>query len=155
MDKKTLIIGVGNLILKDEGVGIHAIRKLQAFKLPPGVDLIDAGTNTIDILSLIKEAERIIFIDALKGGGSPGTIYKITPADLMHEAKTPLSMHEVNLLDVLGMAEKLGVNAHIVIIGVEPKEILWGIELTPEVEEMLPKVIDAVFEELGVEKVGV
>jgi hydrogenase maturation protease len=148
-NKKVIIIGIGNLILQDEGVGVHAVRALEDMDLPPGVEVIDGGTATMELLPVFQEAERIIVIDALRGGEKPGTIYRLTPDDLMGETERPLSLHQVGLLEVLGMARQIGGEPEVVIIGVEPKEISWGMELTPEVEARLPRVIDAVFEELG------
>jgi len=147
-NKKVIIIGIGNLILRDEGVGVHAVRELEGRELPSGVEVIDGGTATMDLLSVMRDAKRIIVIDALKGGGGPGTIYRLSPDDLMAETEHPLSLHQVGLLEVLGMARQLGGDPEVVIIGVEPKEISWGMELTSEVQAKLPHVIDAVFEEL-------
>jgi hydrogenase maturation protease len=148
MTKKILIIGIGNLILRDEGIGVHAARKLEELALPSQVEVIEGGTATIELLPAIREAERIIVIDALKGGGLPGTIYRLRPDDLMCAKEQNLSLHQVGLLEVLGMARQLGGDPAVVIIGVEPKEISWGMELTPEVEAKLPKVVEAVLEEL-------
>jgi hydrogenase maturation protease len=147
-NKKILIVGVGNLILRDEGVGVHAVRELEKRDLPPHVEVIDGGTYLMDLLNVIQEAERIIVIDALQGGGAPGTVYRVTPDDLMAETERTLSLHQVGLLEILGIARQLGGDPQVVIIGVEPKEISWGMELTSEVEAKLPRVIDAVFEEL-------
>jgi hydrogenase maturation protease len=146
--KKVIILGVGNLILKDEGVGVHAVKEIENRGLPEGVEAIDGGTATMDLLSVIHESEKIIVIDALSSGGEPGTIYRCFPEDLMDADERPLSLHQVELLDVLLMARQLGGNAHVVIIGVEPKEISYGMELTPKVKAAVPKVIQAVFKEL-------
>jgi hydrogenase maturation protease len=146
--KKEVIIGIGNLILRDEGVGVHAVRELAGKKLPPQVEVIDGGTALMEILPVIRDAERIIVIDAIKGGGEPGTLYCVSPDDLMGETEHPLSLHQMGFLEVLGMARQLGGDPEVVIIGVEPKEISWGMELTPEVEAKLPQVIEAVLEEL-------
>ncbi len=147
-EKTVVIIGVGNLILRDEGVGVHVVRELETRELPPQVEVLDGGTALMDLLPVIHKAERIIVIDALQAGGEPGTIYRVCPDDLMGETENPLSLHQVGLLEVLGMVRQLGGDPEVVIIGVEPKEISWGMELTPEVQAKLPKVIDAVFEEL-------
>ena len=146
--EKTAIIGIGNLILRDEGLGVHVVRQLEDRELPRGVELIDGGTATTELLPVIHETERIIVIDALKAGGEPGTIYRVTPEDLVCETERPLSLHQVGFLEVLGMAQQLGGHGQVAIIGVEPKEISWGVELSPEVEATVPKVIEAVFEEL-------
>ena len=146
--KKVLILGVGNLILKDEGVGVHVVKEIENRKLPPGVEVIDGGTATMDLLSVIHDSESIIVIDVLSSGGEPGTIYRCLPEDLMEADERPLSLHQVELLDVLLMARQLGGHAYVVIIGVEPKEISYGMELTPKVRAAVPKVIQAVFKEL-------
>lgn len=146
--KKVLILGVGNLILKDEGVGVHVVKKMENRKLPPGVEVIDGGTATMDLLSIIYESEQIIVIDALSSGGEPGTIYRCLPEDLIKADERPLSLHQVELLDVLLMARQLGGHASVVIIGVEPKEISCGMELTSKVKAAVPKVIQAVLKEL-------
>ena len=124
------------------------MKELERMEMPAGVEAIDGGVATIDLLSVFQEAKKIIVIDALKTGGKPGTVYRITPEILLGETGRPLSLHEVDFLDVLGMARQLGSRSDVVIIGVEPKEVSWGMELTPEVKAKLPKVIEAVFEEL-------
>jgi len=148
MQKKTAIIGIGNLILKDEGVGVHAVQRLEGMNLPPSVEVIDGGTDAMDLLPMFQDYERIIVIDALKAGGRPGTIYRVTPEEIMHDRMRTLSLHEVGLLDVLGMARQLGGHGEVVIIGVEPKEISCSIELSPEVEGELPRLMEAVLAEL-------
>jgi hydrogenase maturation protease len=146
--QQVLIIGIGNVVLRDEGVGVHAAWRLKEEQLPPGVEVIDGGTATMDLLADIQKAERIIVIDAVKGGGVPGQIYRLRPDDLSPETEHQLSLHQAGFLDVLGMARQLGGAPEVVIIGVEPKEIAWGMELTPEVSGKLPNVIAAVFAEL-------
>lgn len=145
---KILVLGIGNLILKDEGIGVHVVQALEEQGLPPEVEVIDGGTATMDLLSVIYESERIIVIDALKAGGEPGTVYRCLAEDLAEASDRPLSLHQVGLLDVLGMARQLGGNASVTIIGIEPKEISWGLELTEEVQAAVPKVIEAVKREL-------
>jgi hydrogenase maturation protease len=148
MEKKTVILGIGNLILKDEGVGIHAIRRLEAMELPSGIEVVDGGTDAMDLLPYFQDFERIIVIDALRAGGEPGSIYRVTPDEIMEDEKRSLSLHEIGLLDVLLMSEHLGGHGEVVIIGVEPKEISCSMELTPEVEARLPHVMDAVLAEV-------
>jgi hydrogenase maturation protease len=145
---KVLILGVGNLLLKDEGIGVHVVRALEEKEFPPEVDIVDGGTATMDLLSVIYESEHIIVIDALKAGGEPGTIYRCLPEDLIDTSDRPLSLHQLGLLDVLGMARQLGGKAAVVIIGAEPKEISLGLELTEELQATVPKVIKAVKKEL-------
>ncbi|MFW6114918.1 MAG: hydrogenase maturation protease [Thermodesulfobacteriota bacterium] len=146
--KRVLILGIGNLILKDEGIGVHVLRALEEQSLPSQVELIEGGTATLDLLSPFCDSERIIVVDAMKATGKPGTIYRCLPEDLMEISDRPLSLHQVGLLDVLSMARQLGGNPAVVIIGVEPKEISWGLELTEEIQAVVPKVVEAVKLEL-------
>ena len=149
MEKKTIILGIGNLILRDEGIGIHAIRRLEALELPSGVEVVDGGTDSVDLLPYFQDYERIIVVDALRAGGEPGSIYRVTPDEIMEDEKRSLSLHEIGLLDVLLMAKHLGGHGEVVIIGVEPKEISCSMDLTLEVEARLPHVMDAVLAEIN------
>jgi len=146
---RTLIIGVGNTILQDEGVGMHAVRALEREKLPPGVLVIEAETSILDFLPQIQAAEKIIIIDALRTGALPGTIYRLTPEGLPVDAA--LSLHAMGPLQVIQLARQEGdFRAEVIIIGVEPKEMGLGMELTPEVKAQLPKITEVVLREIWI-----
>ncbi|MGB9792037.1 MAG: hydrogenase maturation protease [Thermacetogeniaceae bacterium] len=147
---KKVVVGIGNLLLKDEGVGVHVVRALERRSLPCDVELVDGGTAGPDLLPYMSGAEKIIVVDALKGGGEPGSVYCLTPDDCEPKAEgNPLSLHDLGILVALRDLELLeGRRPHVVIIGVEPKELDWGIELTPEVAASIPKVIELVEKEL-------
>ncbi|NPV29210.1 MAG: HyaD/HybD family hydrogenase maturation endopeptidase [Firmicutes bacterium] len=155
---KTIVLGVGNLLLKDEGVGIHAIRALRGRGLPPGVELIDGGTAGFDLLPLLMGADRIIIVDALRGGEPPGAVYRLTPADCLPQQGReagPISLHDLGILDVIRALEVLEQRTpEVVIIGVEPGEIDWGLELTPAVAASLPAVLEQIELELKNENGG-
>ncbi len=147
---KVMIIGVGNELLKDEGVGVHVVRALRENPSPGGVELeiIDGGTSPY-IFDLIEGVDRLIVIDAVKDGGEPATVYRFAPEDVIAGHKNLLSLHEVGLLENLRLLEQLGARPKdTVIIGVEPKEIDWGLELSPEVERIIPEVIRVVLKEV-------
>jgi hydrogenase maturation protease len=153
MSKKTIVLGVGNLLLKDEGIGIHVVQELQKRQLPNGVEVVDGATSGMNLLALFPEASRLIIVDCVKGGKEPGTIYKFTPDEVKkREWRLMTSLHDVNLADVLQLAEQMNeMPEEVVIIGVEPKELDYGVELSPELEAKLPQVIEEVFKELGKE----
>jgi len=148
--EKTIILGIGNLLLKDEGVGIHAIRALEGRDLPPGVELIDGGTAGFDLLPLLEGADKIIVVDALRGGEPPGAVYRLTPADCQaRQQDSPVSLHDFGILEGIRALEIIEERApRVVIIGVEPGEIDWGWELTPEVAASLPAVVKLIEKEL-------
>jgi len=144
---RRIILGIGNILLKDEGVGVHVVKHLQERGVPEGIEVIDGGTLGFDLLGLFEGTERIVVVDALKGGGEPGTVYRVRPEDLKEDQARALSLHQVGLLEVMEMAKLLGYEAEVVIIGVEPKEIAWGMELSPEVAAKVEKVATIALQE--------
>jgi hydrogenase maturation protease len=145
-----VVLGVGNLLLKDDGVGVHVVQKLMERVLPPDVEVIDGGTAAIDLLHFIAGTKRLIVVDALRGGGAPGTIYRLTPEDLeVRREGRGVTLHQSDLLDVLEMAARLGERPPtVIIIGVEPGEIDYGLDLSPGVAGRIPDIIDLVLSEL-------
>jgi hydrogenase maturation protease len=147
MPGKTLIVGMGNLIYKDEGIGVHVIEKMNKMELPGHIELLDIGTSTLDLISYLEGVEKLVVIDAMKAGGTPGTIYKCRPEDLLPAQEGPISLHEIGLLETLDMAKKKGLEIDAVVIGVEPKVFDWGMELSDEVKSKIPTIIEAVLKE--------
>ncbi|MDD4858623.1 MAG: HyaD/HybD family hydrogenase maturation endopeptidase [Dehalococcoidales bacterium] len=145
---RCVVIGVGNLLMKDDGVGIHAVQALQELALPQEVTIIDGGTSP-DLIALSRAGDKLIIIDAARAGGAPGAIYRFTPDDLDPRAGRLLSLHEFGVKESLQtMRLAKTAPAETVIIGVEPKEIDWGMELSPEVKEKLPEIVKAVLREI-------
>lgn len=144
-----LVLGVGNILLGDEGVGVHIIRAMQLRERLTGVELLDGGTLTLDILDSLADRDKVIIIDAVKGGGQPGTVYRFTPNDIAMQSHNPFSLHQISLLEMLKMAELTDcIPRDIVILGIEPKVVDWGLELSQEVAAQVPKVIELVLGEL-------
>jgi hydrogenase maturation protease len=148
--RKTIVLCIGNLLLKDEGVGVHVCRALAERPLPPEVDLVDGGTVGCDLLPLLTEADKIIIVDALVGGEQPGDVYRLTLEQCqMHTDEDAISLHDLGIYSVLHDLKLLeGHLPEVVIIGIEPLEIGFGTELTREVAASLPKVLDLVIAEL-------
>ena len=88
---RIVIIGVGNLLLKDEGLGIHVVRELREKALPPGVEVIDGGVAGIGLLDLFQGARKLVLIDAADMNLAPGTVVRFTPEDIRSRAGTPSS----------------------------------------------------------------
>ena len=144
---KILVVGMGNLIYRDEGIGAHIIREMEKMKLPSHIELLDIGTSTMDLISYMKEVKKLIVIDAMRAGGKPGTIYKCKPEDLLPKDEGPISLHEIGLLETLNMTKKLGMEIQTVIVGIEPEIMEWGTELTEAVKNKIPMIIEAVLKE--------
>ena len=143
--KKLLVLGVGNLLLMDEGIGVHAIRKFWEEKENYDeslVDFIDGGTFTQDIFYLFEEYEKVLVLDIVRAGHPPGTVYSLDEDDLVKNEKQVLSLHDIDLLDSLGMAEMRGNRPSLKIVGIEPEKIDWGTELTETLQKAFPAYLD-------------
>ena len=148
-DSEVLVIGVGNILLSDEGVGVHAIQALKGLELPDGVELIDGGTASLEILEFIKGRRKVIFIDSTKGGGQPGTLYRFHPEDITPQQPLATSLHQLGLMEMLSLAELSGQPPReVVIFGVEPARLDLNLELSDEVAAVLPRLVELVKKEL-------
>ncbi len=145
-----LILGVGNLLLRDEGVGVHVISTLRGRELPDDVELLDGGTASFDLLDTLAGRRQVIIIDAVRTGSEPGTIFRFTPEDISVSREQITSLHQVGLLETLDLVGHLLDSApeEVVVLGIEPKEIGWGLELSAEVKAAVPKVIELIMAEL-------
>jgi len=144
---KTLILGMGNLLLCDEGVGVHVARALAQRTLPPGVAVVEAGTAFLDVLPDIEKADRILLIDAMEGGGTPGSVYRV-PFDQCLHPEMLASLHGLDIFRVLYMAGNDRA-PEVTVFGIEPARIEWGTELSPAIERVLPAVEAAILKELS------
>ncbi|MCK5123812.1 MAG: HyaD/HybD family hydrogenase maturation endopeptidase [Dehalococcoidia bacterium] len=141
------VLGIGNTLLRDEGIGCHVANALAEIPLPD-VEIIDAGTCP-DVWQFIEDTDKLIIVDAVKGGGMPGQIYRFHPEDVTLEQKPLLSMHDIGLVDNLVLMQLRQNIGETVIIGVEPKDINWGLELSAELQGKMSQIIDTVLSELN------
>lgn len=143
---RTLILGIGNLLFCDEGVGVHVIRALQQEPLPANALPIEAGTAFLDALPEIERAGRIIVVDAMKADGAPGTIYRV-PFEECARPEWLASLHGFDLSRVLFLAGRTSF-PEVIVYGVEPARIGWSTDLSPEVQEAVSTVVAAIKKEL-------
>ena len=144
MSMKTLILGVGNLLLKDEGVGIHVIHALEKENLPPGISLMDGGTGGLHLLGWLQGYDRIIMIDATLDENPPGTVRLINPR-YASDFPPLMSAHEIGLRDMIGAMYLVNNLPEILLIVVSVtniKEI--GTDISPEIQAIFPKIIQIV-----------
>lgn len=148
--KKTLIAGLGNILLGDEGVGVRVIEEMERrFTLPAGLSLLDGGTAGYALIDYMKGYDRLIMIDAVRGGKKPGTIYRLNADDIQQRTDLKLSGHQISLPDVLLLAGKLDKLPEILLIGIEPKDMDYNLELSSDVKDAAAKVIELLAQELG------
>lgn len=140
-DRPVLVLGIGNVLLGDEGVGVHAVRRMEKEAWPPHVKLLDGGTGGFHLLSLFQEFDRIVLVDATMDGQPPGTVRLIRPRFASDYPRT-LSAHDIGLKDLVESAALLGLTPDVVLIVVSVKTLPEGLnaELSPEVATALPRV---------------
>lgn len=145
-----IVLGVGNILLSDEGVGVRAVEKLQRdFVLPAEVEVIDGGTTGMEMLEDLACADHIIIVDAVLGGHAPASIVRLAGEQVPVFFRTKLSPHQIGLSDVLATLELTGEQpGGVTVIGVEPVSLETAMALSPQVEALLPEVVSLVVAEL-------
>ena len=145
---KIAVIGIGNILLSDEGIGVHTVQHMMKHPNMPEVEIIDAGTCA-DIMMLISDSvEHVIVIDAANGGGDPGDIYRFTPEEI-DTAGSMFSLHENNLVAGIKMLPLYNRELKSVIIfGIEPKSMESGLELSPVIALKVPRLIELICKEI-------
>jgi|Deesub1362B_J571_1020462.scaffolds.fasta_scaffold00093_91 hydrogenase maturation protease len=157
---KIVVVGVGNLLLKDDGFGIHVIEMLKGMEEfreaggGRGVEVVDAMTNTAMLLAAMDGKDKAVIVDAFSMGGEPGDIHVFRfnphvdefPSDIM------LSIHDMHFKDAINTARGVyELPEEIVIVGAEPKEIDVGMELSQECRNAIPEVIKIIKKECGLD----
>ncbi|MBN1495724.1 MAG: hydrogenase maturation protease [Spirochaetes bacterium] len=143
---RILVMGIGNLLLGDEGLGVHAIRELQNMKLPDDVELLDAGTAFINALSYIGDVHKLVIIDAIQEGKRPGAVYRI---QIKHDScmNYSTSIHGISIIDMMKIVQGPSPDS-VTVFGVEPEYIGWGMELSDTIKGSMPLLIEAVCREI-------
>jgi hydrogenase maturation protease len=146
-----LVLGIGNLVMSDDGVGVVVVQRLQReYRLPGYVDVMDGGTLGLDILPRLEGIERLVVVDAVETGQKPGTCVRLTGEELPIALETKISPHQMGLKDLLAVARLMGhFPREMVLIGVQPGDIEIGTELTPAVEAQVDNMLAAVVAELA------
>jgi hydrogenase maturation protease len=145
-----LVLGIGNILLRDEGVGVRVIEQLREMPVPEDVELVDGGTAGADLLEVLAERRKVIVIDAVQAECEPGTVLRFTADELVRPDGVGMSLHEVGLGEALIMTEQLGCKPEdVVVFGIAPKNIESGLELSEEIAASVPKVIELVLAEIA------
>ena len=139
----TLVLGVGNLLMSDDGVGVHAVQRLEKQVLPPGVEVLDGGTCGLDLLQFFEGVERLIVLDAANLGREPGAIVRLEGEDVPAFLAMKVSPHEINLPELLFSAKLSGIYPReVVVLGMQPETIETGVALSPPVAAQLDALIE-------------
>lgn len=148
---RAVVLGIGNIILSDEGVGVRAAEALlAAYDLPDGVEVIDGGTAGMELLEPLSGTDVLVILDAVKGGRAPGTRVTLAGKDVPVFFRSKLSPHQISICDVLASLEFIGDSpGDMVLVGVEPESLELGLELTPVVAASVPKLVAMAVAELA------
>lgn len=147
---RTLVLGIGNVLLSDEGVGVHALGELRRrFEIDQSVELLDGGTAGVELLRYLDGKEHVVVVDAIAAGHPPGTVFRVEGQDVPRTFHQRISPHQIGLSDVLATALITdSAPADMVMFGVEPQSLTTGLALTPVVEASLEKLVAAIVGEL-------
>lgn len=140
-------MGIGNLLFSDDGVGVHAVKALAERDLPDWVQVLDVGTAFLDALPALENTQRVIIIDAFRADGVPGQIYVVPLEQCAPREMTGL--HDFDIFAMLAMANNHN-PVEVIVIGVEPMQFGWGLELSQQVAQALPALLDTVCETIGI-----
>ncbi|WP_305046353.1 hydrogenase maturation protease [Geoalkalibacter sp.] len=145
----TRIIGIGNPLMGDDGLGIAAVERLARLDLPKGVEVMDGGTGGLTLLHLMEGAARVLFIDAVEMGQPPGCIARFDLGGVEVAEQSALSLHESGLPQILALARELGPLPEVILYGVQPARVAPALELSPRVAEALPALLARILGELA------
>jgi hydrogenase maturation protease len=149
---RVLVLGIGNLVMSDDGVGVKVVQQLQReYCFPENVEIMDGGTLGLDLLPKLEGIDHLIVVDAVETGRKPGTCVRLAGEELPVALETKVSPHQMGLKDLLSVAQLLGHSpGDMVLVGVQPGSIEMDTELTPEVEAALQVLVNNVLDELKI-----
>jgi hydrogenase maturation protease len=147
-----LVLGVGNVLLQDEGVGVAVARRLSDTpeSLPPETRVVDGGTLGLDLLPLIADAGAMVLVDAIDLGRAPGTVYVLRDMEIHGALAGHVSPHQVGVSDLVAAARLMGqLPDHVTLVGIQPGTIAIGLDLTDAVAAAVPHAVDVARDELA------
>ena len=149
-ERQVLILGVGNILLADEGFGVRVIERLQAgYEFPDSVDIVDGGVLGINLLGVLSQADDIIVVDVVKNGRAPVTMYRIDKEQIPFKIRKKDSMHQVDLPETLTLLKAIDKDPGIVILGIEPEDMeTYSLEMTTTLVAKVDRMIAFVLQEL-------
>lgn len=146
-----VVLGAGNILLTDEGLGVRAIERLPlSYCLPPAIRIIDGGTSGMEMLEDLEGLDALIMVDAIRAGKPPGTPIHLAGDAVPVFFRSKLSPHQIGLADVLATLELLGrAPKYTAILGMQPESLALGMELSETVEAGIPELLRMVADELA------
>lgn len=145
-----LVLGLGNLLMNDDALGVRIVERFrERFQAPAGVVIVDGGTLGLDLLPLLEGVERLLIVDAIDLGAAPGTVFRLVGDEVPRAFANKLSVHQMGVQDLLAVAELQGhCPAELVVWGAQPDSIDMDLRLSPAVAASLDAVLAGVAREL-------
>ncbi len=152
--KNVLILGTGNILLRDEGLGVRAVEAFKRrYTTPENVACMDGGTGGMKLLPVLKGLTHLIIVDAIASDSPPGSIHKFYMKDIANPPKLMTTTHQIGIKELLQLADFKGYDPQVTLIGMAPNDISPGLELSPLVRKKLPRMTDTIKDEL--KKIGI
>ncbi|RMG60068.1 MAG: hydrogenase maturation protease [Deltaproteobacteria bacterium] len=144
-----IVIGLGNILLCDEGIGVHVVNALRERELPDGVELVDGGVAGFTLLNMLEGETRAVIVDAVSAPLPPGTVVRLDPKEVGKSKEEKYSLHDFSLRDVLDLMNLRGTTPEMLILGIVPGDIhTYKIGLSPELEEKFEDIVEKVRKEI-------
>ncbi len=147
---KIAVLGLGNILLQDEGVGVHVVKKLEKqYQFDPSVNLIDGGTSGFDLLPYFEENDKIIIVDAINFSEHPGFIGAYENDDILRRLNKKLSLHHLGLTDLLADLKLHDIEpSEIYLLGIQPSSMEMGLELSAVISAKMDRLIELVLQKM-------
>ncbi|MFN8471185.1 MAG: HyaD/HybD family hydrogenase maturation endopeptidase [Anaerolineae bacterium] len=142
--RRTVVLGLGNPIMGDDGLGLVALERLRALEFAPPVTLVDGGTWGLALLGDVEAADSLLLLDALEIGAAPGSLHIVAGDDIPRVFSTKLSPHQVDVRELLALATLRGtLPRRMILVGIQVAEVDLGLELSPAVASQVDAMVDA------------
>ena len=147
---RVLVLGIGNILLQDEGVGVHVVQAVRhRYQIPAEIELLDGGTAGMSLLEDLMDKDYVIIIDAVHAGDSPGTVVRLEDEAVPVFLQQRISPHQLGLSEVLAALVLVDKKPrHLVLIGIVPERMELSLEMTPTIEQKLDLLVNNVVAEL-------
>ncbi|MCX7946379.1 MAG: HyaD/HybD family hydrogenase maturation endopeptidase [Hydrogenophilus sp.] len=148
--KKAVVLGIGNILMGDDGLGIAAVESLQRdYRLPAAVEVLDGGTAGMELLEAIEGSDFLLVVDAIDAQQKPGSLIRLIDDEVPIFFRRHLSPHGISFPDALAALELLGRLPHeVIVLGLQPQSIALSMELSPTIQAQLPLLVSSIAEEL-------
>ena len=145
-----LVLGLGNILMSDDGFGCKVVETLQRdYRFPDGLRVVEGGTLGLDLLPQLEGVDKLLVIDALQMGAAPGELFRLEGEEVPRAFANKLSVHQMGLQDLLAVAQLQGhLPQQLLVLGVQAESVDVGLEMTPAVYASLPRLVNAVVAEL-------